>query len=67
MIRPRRKVLAITCGILTTVSVLSGAQFSALQTDLEDVEVGAGWLYGDLDAGMAQAAESGKPLFVLFR
>ncbi|MBT3266415.1 hypothetical protein HN371_04630 [Candidatus Poribacteria bacterium] len=67
MARPRRKALAIACGILTTVSVLGGAQFSALQTDLEDLEVGGGWLYGDLDAGVAQAKESGQPLFVLFR
>ena len=46
---------------------LGGAQFSALQQDLKDVEVGSGWLYGDLDAGIARAKESGQPLFVLFR
>jgi hypothetical protein len=34
---------------------------------LEDLEVGGGWLYGDLEAGIAQAKESGQALFVLFR
>jgi len=63
----RRKALAVACGVLTAISTLSVAQFSALQTDLEDLEVGGGWLYGDLDGGIAQAKESGQPLFVLFR
>ena len=38
-----------------------------LQTELEDLEVGGEWLYGDLNKGIALAKESSKPLFVLFR
>lgn len=67
MTRSRHGALAIVCGVLTAIGTLSGAQFSALQTDLEDVEVGGGWLYGDLASGMARARESAQPLFVLFR
>jgi hypothetical protein len=67
MKRSRQQALAIACGVLTAIGTLGGAQFSALQTDLQDVEVGSGWLYGDLRAGIAQAKESGQPLFVLFR
>jgi len=49
------------------VAALGGAQLSNLQLELEDVEIGGGWIYGDLDEGFAQAKETGQPLFVLFR
>ncbi len=39
----------------------------ALQNDLNDLEIGDDWIYGDLEKGIALAKESGKPLFVLFR
>ncbi len=67
MIRPRRRTLAIACGIMMGVAALGGAQLSNLQLELEDVEIGGGWIYGDLDEGFAQAKETGQPLFVLFR
>ena len=67
MKRSRHRALGVACAALTAISVLSGAQFSALQVDLEDLEVGGGWLYGGLEAGIAQAKESGQALFVLFR
>jgi small neutral amino acid transporter SnatA (MarC family) len=67
MTRSGRKAMAIACGMLMSVAALGGAQLSNLQLELEDVEIGGGWLYGDLDAGFAQAKETGQPLFVLFR
>ena len=38
-----------------------------LQMTLGDFDVSSDWIYDDLDRGIAQAKETGKPLFVLFR
>ena len=37
-----------------------------LMTDLDDF-VAEGWIYDDIEAGYAQARESGKPLLIVFR
>ena len=62
--------LAILIGLVTlclTPHLFSQQSPTDLQTNLEDLEVGGDWMYGDLDKGIALAKESGKPLFVLFR
>ena len=44
------------------------AQKSAvdLKTELQDIFVGSGWIYDNLEQGIALAKKTGKPLFVLF-
>ncbi|MBT3270929.1 PDZ domain-containing protein [Candidatus Poribacteria bacterium] len=50
---------------LWRLTTLAPAQL--IQEALEDTEVGAAWIYHDYDKAVAQAKETGKPLFVLFR
>lgn len=63
--------IMILMGLLTLPLILANLfaqpEETALQTDLDDLEVGGQWSYGDLEKGVTLALESGKPLFVLFR
>ena len=38
-----------------------------LRTGLKDTEVVGNWIYDDLDAGVAEAKKSGKPMMIVFR
>ena len=38
-----------------------------LRTALKDTEVVGDWIYDDLDAGIAEAKKSGKPMMIVFR
>ena len=53
--------------ILMSLNSVAQQDSTALQTILNDTEVGGQWIYGDLSKGITLAQESGKPLFVLFR
>ena len=59
------KSLALAMGALCVFATVASAQL--IQEALEDTEVGAAWIYHDYDRAVAQAKETGKPLFVLFR
>ena len=49
------------------LTLTASAQTPALQTLLNDIEVGDHWIYDDYAKAVAQAKETGKPLLVLFR
>ena len=38
-----------------------------LQQNLKDTDIVGTWVYDDLDAGIAEAKKSGKPLMVVYR
>ena len=38
-----------------------------LRTALKDTELVGNWIYDDLDAGVAEAKKSGKPMMIVFR
>ena len=38
-----------------------------LRTGLKDTEIVGTWIYDDLDAGVAEAKKSGKPMMIVFR
>jgi len=38
-----------------------------LQESLKDTAIVGTWIYDDLDAGIAEAKKSGKPLMVVYR
>jgi len=38
-----------------------------LRTGLKDTEIVGPWIYDDLDAGIAEAKKSGKPMMIVFR
>ena len=38
-----------------------------LRTALKDTEIVGNWIYDDLDAGVAEAKKSGKPMMIVFR
>ena len=66
--RARRIAVLMAILTLSLMSHLFAQQgLVALQNDLNDLEIGDDWIYGDLEKGIALAKESGKPLFVLFR
>ena len=67
--RWKNYIISIAALALYLISLNLVAQQDAgdLQRNLEDLEVGSDWIYDDLQQGIAQAKESGKPLFVLFR
>ena len=59
---------ALSSFVFTTlIANVSVAQdFDALKRALGD-KVSDGWIYEDIDAGYAQAKQTGKPLLVSFR
>jgi len=51
-----------------TVVVLSLAVRSHAEDDGEKaLEIGSAWIYEDLDAGLEQARDTGRPLLITFR
>ncbi|MEO2005417.1 MAG: Trx7/PDZ domain-containing (seleno)protein [Candidatus Poribacteria bacterium] len=60
-----RKSLTLVAVALWSLAALAPAQL--IQEALEDTEVGSAWIYHDYDKAVAEAEETGKPLFVLFR
>jgi hypothetical protein len=72
MLWSNRGTTLIILMVLLTLPLISPHLFAqqdatALQTDIGDLEVGGGWIYGDLEKGIEIATDNGKPLFVLFR
>lgn len=61
-----------TAAILALGSLLAAAPARADDSDaikkaLKDTDVHPSWVYNDLDAALAQAKKSKKPLLALFR
>ena len=50
-----------------TLLSLQEAKDRRLQENLKDTGLVGSWVYDDLDAGVAEAKKSGKPLLVVFR
>jgi hypothetical protein len=52
-------------------SLLAALALIALQDDLRkklgDAELSGNWVYDDMNAGIAQAKETGRPMMVVFR
>jgi serine protease Do len=64
----RRAGLFVAALLLFGVAPL-GAQDrdTKVRNDREFVQELGGWVYNDLDAGLAEAKKTGKPLFVVIR
>jgi serine protease Do len=57
--------LAMFCAALTAFAAED--RDGKVRKDLQDVQSLGGWIYNDLDQGLAMARQSGKPLLVVFR
>jgi serine protease Do len=57
--------LALLCAALTAFG--AGDRDESVRKDLRDVQLIGGWIYNDLNQGLALARQSGKPLLVVFR
>lgn len=55
--------LALACAL--PLSAQGGKQ--DLREKLSDLELVGAWIYDDIDAGFAQARQTGKPALVVFR
>ena len=52
---------------LAAVLLLQDVTQDELRDGLRDDALKGAWIYGDLDAGLAEARKSGKPVLVLAR
>jgi hypothetical protein len=53
--------------LLTPALVISQDRDAKVRNDLAEVKATGLWLYNDLDAGIAEAKQTGKPLLIVFR
>lgn len=60
------KTVAAGLAALALLS-LQEAKDRRLQENLKDTAIVGPWIYDDLDAGIAEAKKSGKPLLVVYR
>ncbi|HYG74927.1 MAG TPA: hypothetical protein VEK08_07990 [Planctomycetota bacterium] len=57
----------LCASVLALAAVQAAEDPESLRKKLGDVELGGRWIYGDLNAGFAEAARTGKPLAVFLR
>ncbi len=58
----------VGCGLAAFAArALADSPKDDLRKALKDLDAAASWVYDDLDAGFAQARETGRPLLVVFR
>jgi hypothetical protein len=62
-----RLATTLALGALLAAAPARADDNDAIKKALKDTEVHSSWVYNDLDAGLAKAKKSGKPLLVLFR
>jgi serine protease Do len=57
--------LAMLCAAL--IAFAAEDRDGKVRRDLQEVQSLGGWIYNDLDQGLALARQSGQPLLVVFR
>ena len=57
----------VLLAVLATVLVSFAVRSQAEEDEKIALELGGAWIYEDLDAGIEQARDSGRPLLVTFR
>ena len=64
--RAAPQLLLVLCAVIAIWSVARADENDVLKSILDDA-VADGWIYDDIDAGLATAKKTGKPLLVAFR
>ncbi len=59
--------LALLTGLALASPLFAAERDDQVRGDIDALKDDAFWTYNDLDAGIAKARESGKPLFVVLR
>ena len=64
-----QKRLPILAGLtmLLTTFVIAQDRDTKVRNDLAEVQATGYWIYNDLDAGIKEAQQTGKPLLIVFR